>query len=234
MSEAVEFTGLKECPVCRKEFTVLWPGQWAYKRGTPSNPVYLCTWKCLRLYDKKGEKNEMAGNVKLTDEIRKKAAQIALDGGNPFGYLQDCGIKDYRGAWNNTKAWLFSNDPETYKKLPKRLPKSNAAGRRETAADAVQGMQDAADEFFGECEKMGLKTEAPEEPKICQPVVYEGMVVREIEGLFGRYRRSDIGGKVYIDFEPFDTMDVMSFTVEQWRSFREEQVKAAAILGVEL
>lgn len=98
-------------------------------------------------------------------------------------------------------------------------------------ADAMNGIKDAADTFFGECEKMGLKVN---EPKITQPVSYDGMVIREVEGLFGRYRRSDISGKIYIDFEPAESLDVLSYTVEQWKTFRKEQEKAVAVLGVEL
>lgn len=70
--------------------------------------------------------------------------------------------------------------------------------------------------------------------EIRNPLVYEGMVVREIEGQFGRYRHSAVGDKVYIDFESIDRLDVLSMTVEQWRNFREEQKKAGRILGVEL
>ena len=75
--------------------------------------------------------------------------------------------------------------------------------------------------------------EEQKEPKITQPVSYDGMVVREVEGLFGRYRRSDIGGKIYIDLENTEGLETMSLTVEQWRSFREEYAKAARILWVE-
>ena len=80
--------------------------------------------------------------------------------------------------------------------------------------------------------------ETPEKPVLPQvklPVTYDGMVIREVEGLFGRYRYSgDLGRSEYIDFENADGVDTLSLTVEQWRRFREEQVKAAAILGVEL
>ena len=76
--------------------------------------------------------------------------------------------------------------------------------------------------------------ETPVLPQVKLPVTYDGMVIREVEGLFGRYRRSDISWKIYIDFEPVESMDVLSYTVEQWRTFREEQEKAAAVLGVEL
>lgn len=70
--------------------------------------------------------------------------------------------------------------------------------------------------------------------KITEPVVYDGLIVREVEGNFGRYRRSDVGGATYIDFESGDGLDTLSLTVDQWRSFREENAKAAKVLGVEL
>ena len=80
--------------------------------------------------------------------------------------------------------------------------------------------------------------ETPEKPEIEQvllPATYDDMVIREVEGLFGRYRYSgDLGRAEYIDFENADGMDTLSLTVDQWRKFREEQVKAALILGVRL
>ena len=60
------------------------------------------------------------------------------------------------------------------------------------------------------------------------------MVVREVEGIFGRYRYTDIGSAAYIDYEGPDNMDVISLTVEQWKKFREEQETAAKVLGVGL
>lgn len=104
-------------------------------------------------------------------------------------------------------------------------------------ADAMTGMQDAADKFFGECEDMGLNMEAPGAPsisKITLPAKYNGMVIREVEGLFGRYRYTDIGSAEYIDYENSEGLDTLSMTVDQWKRFREEQAKAARILGVEL
>ena len=63
MDFTAEFLGDKKCPVCRKQFTVLWPTQWAYKRGLP-NPTFICSWKCLRAYDKrKGERKMGAPKV---------------------------------------------------------------------------------------------------------------------------------------------------------------------------
>ncbi len=73
-----------------------------------------------------------------------------------------------------------------------------------------------------------------EELKIRNPLQYEEFTVREVEGLFGRYRRSDIGQETYIDFEPPECVDVISNTLTQWSSFMKELKRAAQVLGVEL
>ena len=52
---------IKTCAECGKEFDVLWPELWRYKRGygTQLN-TYLCSWGCLRKYDeKRGDKEAM-------------------------------------------------------------------------------------------------------------------------------------------------------------------------------
>ena len=73
-----------------------------------------------------------------------------------------------------------------------------------------------------------------DEPKITKPVNYDGMIVREVEGEFARYRRTDVNGNTFIDVEFPDGCDTISFTVGQWGDFRKEHNKAALILGVEL
>ena len=73
-----------------------------------------------------------------------------------------------------------------------------------------------------------------QEPKITAPVGYDGFTVREVEGSFARYRRSDVSEKTYVDVEIADGCDTLSYTVEQWRSIRKEFQRAAVILGVEI
>ena len=58
---------IKQCAVCRKKFDVLWPELWTYKRGAR----YLCSWKCLRLFDEKGSE-EMYTKVKKDGTPAKK------------------------------------------------------------------------------------------------------------------------------------------------------------------
>ena len=140
------------------------------------------------------------------------------------------------------KKQLRKESPESYLRLPdKYKPASErATGKVETPegtlADAMKGMKDAADEFFGKVLPNAETPEAPKAPvpRITKPVVYDGMTVREVEGSFGRYRRSDVSGTTYIDFEFTERMDVMSLPVESWKDFVRELSGAAKILGVEL
>ena len=43
---------IKNCPICGKAFDVLYPDIWRYKR----NNQFICSWKCIRLFDGKEEK----------------------------------------------------------------------------------------------------------------------------------------------------------------------------------
>lgn len=46
---------IHKCTVCKKQFDVLYPDLWRYKRWNR----FMCSWKCLRAYDnkEKGAKN---------------------------------------------------------------------------------------------------------------------------------------------------------------------------------
>ena len=58
---------ITNCPVCGKAFDVLWPQLWRYVRAKR----YLCSWKCLRLYDQKGSE-DMYTKVKKDGTPAKK------------------------------------------------------------------------------------------------------------------------------------------------------------------
>ena len=55
---------IKNCPICGKAFDVQWPHLWRYKR----DKFYLCSWKCIRLFDEKGKE---AKPVKETSEKKR-------------------------------------------------------------------------------------------------------------------------------------------------------------------
>lgn len=160
--------------------------------------------------------------ARATKEQWQQAIEMAINGQAPFEFLQECGYKDPTSAWAAYRARLKQQDPELLAKIPK-FTKSGRQRNVEKKATKIA-------EVFAEVDKAPAKPE----PKITQPLSYDNMTVREVEGLFGRYRYSGVGSAVYVDFENSEGLDVISLTVDQWRRFREEQTKAFMILGVEL
>ena len=153
------------CPVCGKGFDILWPHLWAYKEGKR----YLCTWKCLRQLRKEEEGMERTmykSRLNLTDEQKEKAVDIALKGGNPLPFLKECGAKNPSTTWTGVRNWASKLDWDT--DVMSSLPESFGHKKR-TLGDAMDGMKEAADEFFEKCAGMGLnglQAETPETPTI--------------------------------------------------------------------
>lgn len=93
---------IKNCPVCGKAFDVLWPELWRYVRKNR----YLCSWKCIRLYDKeKKEEEQMKKDnapIKRTRMSRDDMAEaVRMWKANDPGldqYLTDHGITRI-GKW---------------------------------------------------------------------------------------------------------------------------------------
>ena len=166
---------------------------------------YFCTWTCLRTF----EKNDKGANEVKLSEKSSAAIRVAMAGGDPLAYLKEQGSKYPSAAWYSIKAQLKEKDPDLLQKV---LDAQKAPKPVETVKT--------------------VSVESEEPKKIDKPVVYAGMTVREVEGSFGRYRRSDVNGTIYMDFEYAEAMDTISLTIEQWGRFRNEMLKAAEILGV--
>lgn len=108
------------CGVCGKITAVTWPEFYVYKSGGS----YYCSANCMvvadvkRWREKSGfvkEDSEMRG--KITLEQKKKAVEIALEGGDPREYLKKCGSKNPDAHWYYIKNKLKETDPDTYYKL---------------------------------------------------------------------------------------------------------------------
>lgn len=98
------------CPVCRKEFEILHPPLWRYKR----NSEYVCSWGCLRKAENKGVEPMKR---EVPKEAKDEAVRIAIAGGDPIEYLGKYSINP-RGMWTYIRGVLKDKDPETFAKIP--------------------------------------------------------------------------------------------------------------------
>lgn len=239
MSEAIDltgFTGGKTCPICGKDFIVLYPQQYTYKRGGQHHLKYFCSYSCIRAYDNKKNKKGEEKEVVKFGEKNRKAIEIAIAGGDPVEFLRnEGGSKNPGGLWAHIRNELKNREPETFAKLPtcKRDRRaSNRFGKAkpqkaevpETPVAAFPGVETPEDTFKAGMDLAKIKP---------APLKYDGMTVRALEGDFGSYHFDTVNGIAYIDYENKDG-DELSMTVDHWRGFLAELNHAAAILGVQL
>ena len=59
---------------------------------------------------------------KITLEMKKKAVEIAIAGGDHLQYLKDCGSGNPSAAWFYIRKTLKESDPEAYEKLMRKAP----------------------------------------------------------------------------------------------------------------
>ena len=185
---------------------------------------------------KKKERKDMS-RIVITDEQKAEAVRIAIEGKSPCAYLKSIGSQNPSGAWFNIKKQYQQKHPEIYAKIPQhpngwKAPKKLELDAGEnydvSVKDAMDNMQDAADEFFGKCEDMGLMKN---EPKITAPLMHSGKKAIGWEGDFGTYIYDAKHG--YIDYENNDGEE-LSMPVDAWRNFLAEIREIGLLLGVEL
>lgn len=208
----------KKCAECGKEFVVLYQDLWRYRRGEK----WLCSWKCLRAYDKSKEGSSLR---KVTLEDKKKAVQIAIDGGDPREYLGKlCKAPD--AMWSSIRKALKDSDPEAFAKLPRSIKGTKKEAPKPHKEEEAEAM---VNDFFH-------PVETPEQPKpkITKPLNYGGFEVQKVRGKYASY---DLGPKCS-DGTQILTVDTgleeLSFDVNDWPEFLAEFVNARQILGVEL
>lgn len=235
----------QKCPTCGKQFPVLYPHQWAYRRWkTKGHAWYFCSWGCLRAWDdKKGRNREM----KLTEDQKKKAVEIAMTGENPTKYLESCGVNNPHCSWWYIKRNLEKNDPEKYAQLPDKFKQSAKDQKAEYHGEIAPADSKPIMKLTGplqietpEPEKVTVAKIPPKVPEVMEklcvknPLRYDGFTVRSVEGEYGKYSYQEINGKRWFDYENKEYSDTLSMTIDQWRGFMNEIRQAALVLGVEL
>jgi len=222
------------CPECGKRHVVHWPEFWPYRR----DKTFYCSQDCeivsvtrdLKFINDVARERRKKKLKKDYTEIVREIIRIKESGGGNkeiFDYLDSIGYGNPEQAYYYIRKQLKKSDPELAEQLisePSKKEEPKAEPEKKPTAEEI-----AADGMIPIMTASGPIAVKP----ISKPVVYEGLTVREVEGLFGRYRRTDTP-TTYIDFEMPDNMDVISNTPGQWMAFFDELRKAAAILGVEL
>lgn len=236
------------CPVCGKMKCAYWPEHWVYRRGED----FLCSEDCQIVYDtqkqrkmsgwindyfkkKKGKDGKAImgkGKRKVTLEQKKKAVQIAIDGGDPREYLRQCGSENPDSLWWYVKKVIKEKDPALYEKIPEKLPyrkplEENNTIQAGTVADAINGMQEAADTFFGACEDMGLNVETPEFIAAPMPEAPgASFQIVTVRGELGEYR---VDGEDFMYTGACGTIKMASEDLSAWL---DELGRAAKLLEV--
>lgn len=244
------------CPVCGRLKCSYWPEHWVFRRGD----TFYCseTCYCIDLFRdmnliKQVELERRQRKVgKLTLEIKKKAVQTAIDGGDPIKYLADCGYTAPDKMWCYIKAQLKEKDPETFAKIPDRrkvkkveVPEPVNGGEWEKVetpekkpdlvipADVVKGpiKPDELYETIVDAVKLP-KMPAPFKYRVTgiQTEVGEFWVVREgkIKWVPGRLAKEDpVMQVMWPEAEP-------ALVPEMWRRFAEIILDVLDLLEVEL
>lgn len=220
------------CPVCGRLKCAYWPEHWVYRRGA----TFYCSDQCRdvdsirdtkllnsvirsRINQRNGKEERNMARNKLTLEQKKKAVEIAKNGGDPLKYLEKCGSKNPSAAWFYIKKTIEAKG----KKIEVPEP---------TLGDAMTGMQEAASTFFGTCENMGLNlsgAETPEQPAAVHDDTPDAsrFQIMTIRGEFGEYRISDD------DFIYTGTFGDVKGVADDLSAWLEELKRAAHMLEVE-
>ena len=170
----------------------------------------------------------------ITLEEKKKAVQIAIDGGSPLAYLRTLGVNDPVQMFGRIRKKLQETEPELYAQIPDLRRKKDQPEKEEKKPTITlvnePGMPKWTDEKAKMMQELYPHAEVviAEEQKITRPLQYDGFTVTEVKGQFGKYRRV----QDFIDFE--SGTDSLSMNIDEWRGFFREMKHAAQLLGVEL
>lgn len=121
MSEALEFLETRRCGECGKDFAVLYPHLWRYRRGR----AYFCSWKCLRIFDGKEDEKNMKEAKKtrvFRDQIEtgRQLADAVERGEDPIEFLKGMGYGNPVHAFSNIIKKLREQAPEVAARIPAR------------------------------------------------------------------------------------------------------------------
>lgn len=186
------------------------------------------TWERLQInYLGRGKRNwkgeiqlaeKMKKNQKVTKEQKERAVEIAIQGGDPLAYLQACGSGNAPSLWYMIRQALQKTDLEKYEELKAHY--KPASGRKKAEAEEEVPAETVTVEA----------TEESRKPKIFAPFMYDGS--EAIGWKFPSGRFYHYAGRDFIDFDT--GVDELSLSIEEWKQFLKDLVKAALLFGIDL
>lgn len=170
----------------------------------------------------------------ITDDNRREAVRIALEGGSPYDYFRAMGLKAPETAWIRTKSWLKKEDPDAFHRLPKTLPKTRRKAAAEDPADVSEEAREEDSIAVTDVPEGIILEEPAQEPAHrAQPLRYMGYTVETIrDELLGSFHY-DAKHQI-IDWTSADRLDELSVDVSTLRRFLASAPSVFGILGVDL
>lgn len=224
-SDGTDWLGGKICTVCGKEFTVLYPQLYRFKRGGAKGKTnWFCSWGCLRAWDKEGEQKTMGARAILTEADRNEAVRLAMAGGDPIEFLRSKGMKDPHNAWYIIKQDVKLKNPDLYEKIPDRRKI-----RKEKAEEPVTVTKQAVINAVNATVRAVNAGKQKPKPEEDDPFPCLTTGISTPIGEFRYYAKQK-----YLDWEPIGHDDNVSLNTYEWEQFMKHFPKALEILGVKL
>lgn len=182
---------------------------------------------------------------KITLEQKKKAVQIAIEGGDVTEYLRSIGSRNPVGLWWTIKNDVKAADPELYAKIPRLDAKQQHIIPPEERAEVREEIRKEDEKKdLAEKPKVDLtishedlekshagiyQAEIPVSmlglPKTSNEPVFMGFMITSIRGGFGEWRREGES----LDFKGTDGEEIC-MRPDAWLKFAEEMRKAIGVL----
>lgn len=217
---------MNTCPVCGKRTVIYWPQHWIYRRGEK----YYCSEDCMfvdmtrdlkligEVHQKRRKEACSMGKHRLTLEQKKKAVEIANQGGDPLDYLKKCGSKNPSAAWHYIKQKINVTDPQPADELT-----TTAEPQKLSASNGELMSTDASEE-----EAQSETNESKPLRKFVRVDDYEVTAIRHPD--LGEFYYDKKYGSV--DWRSPEGEEI-SLTPQMWRKLYEEIPVVMGILRVE-
>lgn len=228
MTEGLQWLEMRKCGSCGKDFAVLYPQLWKFKRRTGQRMTYFCSWECVREFDQKRSGKMAKREQRDRIEIAKKIIEMANagQGGAPVtAYLESLGYKNPVQAVHDIKMYVKEHAPEIYDQWPMRIN-----GKRTT---------------IGEAKKEGrpVPKDAEEIAKSIVRISADGISItprggiEDFEMMSVKSKRTGFRYEWSKEFDLFTIRaggDELTLCLEDMRKLFRETPEAAAVLGVKL